>query len=75
MIQVLGEGPERLLKQADGSFAMRSQPDGHITFTVQAGHAASIKLDPSPLGAPFSGKRVGPGDPQTFHREGRDGKN
>jgi D-alanyl-D-alanine carboxypeptidase len=69
MIQTLGEGPERLLKQADGSFAMRSHPQGHVTFTVQGGHAASVKIDPSPLGEPFSGKRVGPGDPQTFHRQ------
>src|SRR6478752_1844233 len=29
MIQSLGEGPERLLKQEDGSFAMRSAPAAH----------------------------------------------
>ena len=32
MIQPLGEGPERLLKQDDGSFAMRSSPAAHISF-------------------------------------------
>ncbi len=71
MIQALGEGPERLLKQADGGFAMRSAPESHITFVVQGGHAASMKMDPSGFGTPLSGKRVGPGDPQTFHRGGK----
>ena len=69
MIQALGEGPERLLKQADGGFAMRSEPQGHIAFVVKNGHAVSMKIEPSPLGAPLSGTRVGPGDPQTFHKE------
>ena len=41
MIQPLGEGPERLLKQDDGSFAMRSSPAAHISFVVQNGHAAA----------------------------------
>jgi hypothetical protein len=73
MIQALGEGPERLLKQGDGSFAVRSEPDSHIGFAVQNGHAASMKIEPSPFGVPLSGDRIGPGDPQTFHREGRSG--
>jgi CubicO group peptidase (beta-lactamase class C family) len=68
MIQALGEGPERLMKQADGGFAMRSAPRSHVTFVVQNGHAVSMKLDPSDFGTPLSGKRVGPGDPATFHR-------
>lgn len=71
MIQALGEGPERLLKQTDGGFAMRSEPAGHITFVVQGGHAAIMKIEPSPFGVPLSGERVGPGDPQSFHRERR----
>jgi len=71
MIQALGEGPERLLKQADGSFAVRSQPAGHIALIVQSGRAASMKIEPSPFGVPLAGERVGPGDPQTFHREAR----
>ena len=71
MIQALGEGPERLLKQADGSFAVRSQPDGHVTFVVQKGRAVRMKMDPSGFGTPLSGARVGPGDPPTFHKGGR----
>jgi D-alanyl-D-alanine carboxypeptidase len=65
MIQPLGEGPERLLKQDDGSFAMRSSPAAHISFVLQNGHAATMKLD-SP-GFPLVGERVGDGDPATFH--------
>jgi D-alanyl-D-alanine carboxypeptidase len=69
MIQPLGEGPERLLKQDDGSFAMRSSAASHISFVVQNGHAAAMKLD-SP-GFPLVGERVGDGDPGTFHGQGR----
>ncbi|HEX3480159.1 MAG TPA: serine hydrolase domain-containing protein [Kofleriaceae bacterium] len=69
MIQALGEVPERLLKQPDGEFAIRSHPASHIVFAVKAGRAASLKIDPSPFGVPLSGARVGPGDPQSFHRE------
>jgi CubicO group peptidase (beta-lactamase class C family) len=69
MIQPLGEGPERLLKQEDGSFAMRSSPAAHISFVVQNGHAATMKLD-SP-GFPLVGERVGDGDPATFHGQGK----
>jgi D-alanyl-D-alanine carboxypeptidase len=65
MIQPLGEGPERLLKQDDGSFAMRSAPAAHISFVVQNGRATTMKLD-SP-GFPLVGERVGDGDPGTFH--------
>jgi CubicO group peptidase (beta-lactamase class C family) len=72
MIQPLGEGPERLFKQDDGSFAMRSSAASHISFVVQNGHAASMKLD-SP-GFPLVGERVGDGDPGTFHGQGRLGQ-
>jgi hypothetical protein len=65
MIQPLGEAPECLLKQDDGSFAMRSSPAAHISFAVQNGRAATMKLD-SP-GFPLAGTRVGDGDPATFH--------
>ncbi|HEU4731171.1 MAG TPA: serine hydrolase domain-containing protein [Kofleriaceae bacterium] len=71
MIQALGEGPERLLKQPGGGFAIRSEPASHITFAVQQGHAASMKMDPSPFGVALAGERVGPGDPQTFHQSAR----
>ena len=65
MIQPLGEGPERLLRQDDGSFAMRSSPAMHVSFVMQNGRAATMKLD-SP-GFPLAGERVGEGDPGTFH--------
>jgi D-alanyl-D-alanine carboxypeptidase len=65
MIQPLGEGPERLLKQDDGSFALRSAPAAHVSFVMQNGHAATMKLE-SP-GFPLVGERVGDGDPATFH--------
>ncbi len=69
MIQPLGEGPERLLKQDDGSFAMRSSAASHISFAMQNGHSASMKLE-SP-GFPLVGERVGDGDPSTFHGQGK----
>ncbi len=65
MIQPLGEGPERLLKQEDGSFALRSAPDAHISFVMLNDHATTMKMD-SP-GFPLVGERVGDGDPRTFH--------
>jgi D-alanyl-D-alanine carboxypeptidase len=67
MIQPLGEGPERLLKQDDGSFALRSSPAAHISFVMQGDRAAAMKMD-SP-GFPLAGDRVGDGDPGTFHRQ------
>jgi D-alanyl-D-alanine carboxypeptidase len=65
MIQPLGEGPERLLKQEDGSFAFRSSAEAHISFVMQGDHAATMKME-SP-GFPLAGDRVGNGDPGTFH--------
>jgi CubicO group peptidase (beta-lactamase class C family) len=67
MIQALGDGPERLFKQADGTFATRSAPDGHISFVIKAGRAARMHMDGYWLGAPLVGNRVGPGDARTFH--------
>ena len=69
MIQPLGEGPERLLKQVDGGFAMRSSARSHISFLMQNGHASSMRLE-SP-GFPLVGERVGNGDAVTFHGQGR----
>ena len=65
MIEPLGEAPERLLKQDDGSFAFRSSPTARVSFVVQNDHAAAMKLE-SP-GFPLAGERVGDGDPATFH--------
>src|SRR5882672_3157946 len=69
MIEPLGEGPERLLKQDDGSFVMRSSPRSHISFVMQDGRAQAMKMDGQGFGVPLSGDRVGDGDPQTFHQQ------
>jgi D-alanyl-D-alanine carboxypeptidase len=67
MIQPLGEAPERLLKQDDGSFAMRSSPAAHISFAMKDMHTSLMKIDAP--GFPLVGERVGDGDPATFHRQ------
>ena len=69
MIQALGEGPERLLKQEDGSFRTRSRPRSRVSFVSQGSVSASMKMEPSDFGVGLSGDRVGAGDPQTFHRQ------
>jgi CubicO group peptidase (beta-lactamase class C family) len=69
MMQALGEGPERLLKQSDGSFGIQSKANRRVTFVMQGGHAGSMKMEPSGFGVPMSGERVGAGDPQTFHHQ------
>jgi hypothetical protein len=75
MIEALGGVPERLFKQEDGSFAMRTSPRAHITFVIKDGHATSLTnatsmtMDGSGYGAPLSGARVGNGDPRTFHMQ------
>ena len=68
MIEPLGDGPERLFKQEDGSFAMRSSPGNRISFVVQNDHAIAMKMDSQDYGVPLSGERIGDGDPQTFHK-------
>jgi D-alanyl-D-alanine carboxypeptidase len=67
MIQVLGEGPERLLKQDDGTFAIRSSPRSRFSFEKEQGRAVKLLLDSQGFGVPLSGARVGDGDPVTFH--------
>jgi len=69
MIQVLGQGPERLLKQDDGSFAMRSAARSRISFSMEHDRAARMQIQPQGGGLPLAGDRVGDGDPQTFHRQ------
>jgi hypothetical protein len=68
MIQPLGQGAERLLKQPDGSFRMRSSARTRISFVLREGHAVSMRMD-SPGGLELAGERVGDGDPQTFHQQ------
>jgi CubicO group peptidase (beta-lactamase class C family) len=67
MIQTLGEGPEQLFKQKDGSFARRSAPRSKVTIVVESGAATLLKIDSPSL--PLSGPRVGAGDPTTFHTQ------
>ncbi len=67
MIQALGAGPERLLKQEDGSFAIRSAPRSRFRFEKEQGRATRLLLDSQGFGVPLSGARVGDGDPVTFH--------
>ena len=69
MIQTLGEGPERLLKQQDGGFARRSAPRDRLSFVMEHGQLKGLKLDAQGFGLPLSGSRVGPGDPATFHAQ------
>jgi len=69
MIQALGDGAERLLKQDDGSFAMRSSPASRISFVLKEDRASVLRIDVP--GFPLAGDRVGDADPQTFHAQGR----
>jgi len=69
MIEALGEGPERLLKQADGGFAFRSSPSSRVTFVIKKDHAQALRIESQ--GFPLAGDRVGNGDPETFHRQGK----
>jgi hypothetical protein len=65
MIQPLGEGPERLLKQEDGKFSFRSSPNAQVSFVMQNDRAIAMKMDSPDF--PLAGDRVGDADPATFH--------
>ncbi|MBZ5602345.1 MAG: beta-lactamase family protein [Acidobacteriia bacterium] len=67
MIEPLGQGAERLLRQEDGTFAMRSSPRTRISFVIEGDHAVGMKMESG--GLPLAGERVGDADPQTFHRQ------
>jgi hypothetical protein len=68
MIEALGQAPERLLKQSDGNFAMRSAPRHLISFNLQDRHAAVLRIDQG-SDLILAGQRIGSGDAQTFHRQ------
>jgi CubicO group peptidase (beta-lactamase class C family) len=68
MIGALGEKPERLLKQSDGSFAVRAWPQGPVTFVAHDQSAITLHLSTPEL--TLGGERAGPADPQTFHSYG-----
>jgi D-alanyl-D-alanine carboxypeptidase len=65
MIQPLGEGPERLLKQEDGKFSFRSSPNAQVSFVMRNDRAIAMKMDSPDF--PLAGDRVGDADPATFH--------
>ncbi|HEX8943823.1 MAG TPA: serine hydrolase domain-containing protein [Gemmatimonadaceae bacterium] len=68
MIEPLGQGAERLLKQPDGSFAMRSSPGMRIAFAMQNDRATGITMDSEGGGRPLAGDRVGGPEPQAQQR-------
>jgi D-alanyl-D-alanine carboxypeptidase len=65
MIEARGEVPERLLKQKDGGFAIRSWPQVPVVFTLKDPQTLTLHL--TKTGLSLAGERVGPADPQTFH--------
>jgi len=67
MIQPLGAGPERLLKQEDGSFSLRSSPNSRVSFVMQNDRATAMKMDSPDF--PLAGDRVGDATPATFHAQ------
>jgi D-alanyl-D-alanine carboxypeptidase len=67
MIQPLGAGPERLLKQEDGSFSLRSSPKSRVSFVLRNDRATAMKMDSPDF--PLAGDRVGDADPATFHAQ------
>ena len=72
MIEPLGQGAERLLKQADGSFAMRSSPSMRIAFVMQGDRATGITMDSEGGGRPLAGDRIGSAEPAPLqHRDER----
>ncbi|MGD0736555.1 MAG: serine hydrolase domain-containing protein [Terracidiphilus sp.] len=68
MIEALGQAPERLLKQSDGKFAMRSSPQELISFTILDHQGTQLRINQGP-DLTLAGQRIGPGDPRTFHRQ------
>ncbi len=68
-IQKLGDSPEPLLKQSDGSYAMESSPAERVTFDVQKGKAVSFVISEAGK-AKSNCTRIGEGDVATFHKGG-----
>jgi CubicO group peptidase (beta-lactamase class C family) len=68
MIEALGQAPERLVKQEDGSFTTRSSARNRISFVMGADRAVSMNMT-AQGGLPLSGDRVGDADPRTFHQQ------
>lgn len=68
MIQALGQSPEPLLKQRDGTFHMSSSPRTRLSFDQTNSQVPTLSMESSG-GLPLAGPRVGPGDPHTFHQQ------
>ncbi len=70
MFEALGQSPERLLKQSDGSYATSSAPRSKIAFEMRDQHAVRMTMDAEGGGRSLGGDRVGGGDVETFHQRG-----
>lgn len=60
MIEPRGQGAERLLLQADGTFAMRSSPRTMISFVVEGNRATRMTMQSPGAGRVLAGGRAGP---------------
>ncbi len=65
MLQVFGELPERLLKQADGNFAISSEPGLIISFKNENNKNTISIISPGTYME--GGARIGNADVKTFH--------
>jgi len=59
LIEPVGQGAERLLKQADGTYAMRSSPRTVISFTMDGGRASRMTMASPGAGRTLAGGRAG----------------
>ena len=57
MIEPFGQGAERLLKQADGTYAMASSPRTTITFAIENGRASRMTMQSPGTDRVLSGNR------------------
>ncbi len=64
MLQLFGELPEPLLKQADGNFAIRSSPEMIISFKHENNNVGMSLIRQAFI---ISGSRIGTADVKTFH--------
>ncbi len=67
MLQQFGELPEPIFKQADGNFAISSNPGLIISFKNENNNAV-LNISTSAGAYIDSGARIGNADVKTFHR-------
>jgi CubicO group peptidase (beta-lactamase class C family) len=58
MIEPVGQGAERLLRQPDGTYAMRSSPRTVISFTIENDRAARMTMQSPGAGRVLAGGRT-----------------